>query len=115
MVERQDHAVRSREAARVGLRAACTARGEAAAARSAPEGLPLPVLRVDRDAAGEHLRSDAVPLRPLLHVLPSTFRAVQDDLSRARIIRCVAVVAVAAFLVAACGGGGKSRLSKPEF
>ncbi len=41
---------------------------------------PLPVLRLDRDAAREHLRPDAVPLAALLRELPAAVRAVQDDL-----------------------------------
>ncbi len=44
-------------------------------------GLPLPVLRLDRDEAGEHLRPDPVPLDPLLLELPPAVRAVQDDLT----------------------------------
>jgi metal-sulfur cluster biosynthetic enzyme len=39
-----------------------------------------PLLRIDRDEAGEHLRPDPVPLDPLLRELPSAVRAVQDDL-----------------------------------
>ena len=42
--------------------------------------LPLPVLRLDRDEAGEHLRPDPVPVDPLLRELPPAVRAVQDDL-----------------------------------
>ena len=43
-------------------------------------GLPLPVLRLDGDAPGEHLRPDPVPLAALLRQLPPAVRAVQDDL-----------------------------------
>ena len=66
-----------------GLRPAAAAPGGRRPARAAPEErLPLPVLRLDRDAPGEHLRPDAVPLDPLLHELPPAVRAVQDDLGR---------------------------------
>ena len=44
--------------------------------------LPLPVLRLDRDEAGKHLRPDPVPVDPLLRELPPAVRAVQDDLVR---------------------------------
>ena len=43
-------------------------------------GLPLPVLRLDRHEAREHLRPDAVPVGALLQRLPAAVRAVQDDL-----------------------------------
>jgi hypothetical protein len=49
---------------------------------AAVERLPLSVLRLDRDAAREHLRPDAVPLVALLHELPAAVRAVQDDLTQ---------------------------------
>ena len=39
---------------------------------------PLPVVRLERDAAGEPLRPDAVPFDPLLRLLPPAVRAVQD-------------------------------------
>src|SRR4029078_7530260 len=56
-------------------------RGGAAEARAAPgRVVPLPVLRLDRDEAGEHLRPDPVPLDPLLHRLPPAVRAGQDNL-----------------------------------
>ena len=48
---------------------------------AAVEGVPLPLLRLDRDAAREHLRPDAVPLAPLVRELPPAVRAVQDDLA----------------------------------
>ena len=48
---------------------------------AAVEGVPLPVLRLDGDAAREHLRPDAVPLDPLVRELPPAVRAVQDDLA----------------------------------
>src|SRR5438034_7400139 len=45
------------------VRASCAARGGRATARPAPgERLPLPVLRLARHRAREHLRADAVPL-----------------------------------------------------
>jgi metal-sulfur cluster biosynthetic enzyme len=47
---------------------------------TAVEGVPLPLLRVDRDEAREHLRPDPVPLDPLVRELPPALRAVQDDL-----------------------------------
>ena len=54
-------------------------------ARPAPgQGLPLPVLRLDRHEAGEHLRPDSVPVDPLLLELPPAVRAVQDDLANRR-------------------------------
>ena len=72
---------RPREAARGGLRAAGAAQRRADDARAAAvEGVPLPLLRLDRDAAREHLRPDAVPLDPLVRELPPAVRAVQDDL-----------------------------------
>ena len=67
VVDRPDHARGPREAARVGLRAAGAARGGRADARPADEGgAPLPVLRLDGHAPGEHLRPDPVPLAALL-------------------------------------------------
>ena len=45
------------------------------------ERAPLPVLRLERHDAREHLRPDAVPVAPLLHELPPAVRAVQDDLT----------------------------------
>ena len=69
------------EAARCGLRAACAPQRRADDARAAAvEGVPLPLLQLDRDAAREHLRPDAVPLDPLVRELPPAVRAVQDDL-----------------------------------
>ena len=53
-----------------------------AGAGSAPIGrLSLPVLRLPRHRAREHLRPDAVPIAALLPGLPPAVRAVQDDLS----------------------------------
>ena len=76
---------RPREAARRGLRAAGAAGSAAPEARpAAGERLPLPLLRLDRDAPREHLRPDAVPLAALLRELPPAVRAVQDDLTRKR-------------------------------
>ena len=75
VVDRPDHAGGPREAARGGLRAARAARGGRADARpAAVEGVPLPVLRLDRDAAREHLRPDPVPLAALLR-LPAASRS----------------------------------------
>ena len=51
---------------------------------SCSRALPLPVLRLDRDEAREHLRPDAVPVDPLLRQLPPAVRAVQDDLVGSR-------------------------------
>ncbi len=52
-------------------------------ARPAPvEGVPLPLLRLDGNAARQHLRPDPVPLGALLRELPPAVRAVQDDLGR---------------------------------
>ncbi len=61
-----------------------TARGESAPAlAAAADGdPPLPVLQLDGDAPGEHLRPDPVPLAPLLRELQAAVRAVQDDLGR---------------------------------
>ena len=72
-----------REKLRVaGLRAAGAARGVGADARpAAVRGVPLPVLRLDRHEAREHLRPDAVPVGALLQRLPAAVRAVQDDLT----------------------------------
>ena len=57
-------------------------------ARPAPEQVvQVPVLRLDGDAAREHLRPDAVPLGALLRELPPALRAVQDDLSSAAELR----------------------------
>ena len=56
---------------------------EASAPTLAPApvlGVPLPVLRLDRHEAREHLRPDAVPVGALLQRLPAAVRAVQDDL-----------------------------------
>ncbi len=44
--------------------------------------VPLPLLRLSRHAAREHLRPDTVPLDPLLQRLPPAVRAVQDALSQ---------------------------------
>ena len=41
----------------------------------------LPLLRLDRDAARQHLRPDPVPVGALLRELPPAVRAVQDDLA----------------------------------
>jgi ring-1,2-phenylacetyl-CoA epoxidase subunit PaaD len=72
-------------AGREKLRASGPTSGVRAEARPAPVGrVPLPVLRVDRDAAGEHLRPDAVPVDSLLRELPAAVRAVQDHLSGGR-------------------------------
>ena len=72
------------EAARSCARPASPRRRRArrgADARPAPvRGLPLPVLRLDRHEAREHLRPDAVPVGALLQRLPAAVRAVQDDL-----------------------------------
>ena len=57
------------------------AAGRDDARAAAVEGVPLPLLRLDRDAAREHLRPDAVPLDPLVRELPPAVRAVQDDLA----------------------------------
>ena len=66
----------------VRVRAARAARGRRPAARPAAEqGVQVPVLRLDRDAAREHLRPDPVPLGALLRQLPPAVRAVQDDLN----------------------------------
>src|SRR5207253_2270610 len=74
--DRTHHAGRPREAARRRRRTAD------AAPRPAPvEGVPLPVLRLERDAAREHLRPDRLPLAPLLRELPPAVRAVQDRMS----------------------------------
>src|SRR5439155_22959326 len=83
VVDGPDHAGRAREAARRGLRAAGTEGSHRPEARPASgECLPLSLLRLDADAAREHLRPDAVPLAPLLRELPPAVRAVQDDLAR---------------------------------
>src|SRR5581483_5185184 len=77
--DRPDHARRPREAPRGRLRAARTARGRRPEPRpAAVEGVPVPLLRLRRHAAREHLRADAVPLDPLLRALPPAVRAVQD-------------------------------------
>ena len=74
-----------REAARVRLRAPGTARSNRADARAAAEQRsPLPVLRLDRDAAREHLRPDALQVAALLRELQAAVRAVQDDLALGR-------------------------------
>ena len=91
VVDRQDHPRGPREAARGRLRPARPARGDRAEARpAAVEGLPLPLLRLDGDAPGEHLRPDPVPLAPLLRELPPAVRAVQDDLDAGRFFSVVA-------------------------
>jgi metal-sulfur cluster biosynthetic enzyme len=70
------------EAPRGGVRAAGTAPGRPDPARRHPAGrVPLPLLRVDRDEAREHVRPDAVPLDSLLRELPAAVRAVQDGLN----------------------------------
>ena len=52
-------------------------------ARAAPERCtPLPVLRLDGDAAREHLRPDPLQVAALLRDLQAAVRAVQDDLVR---------------------------------
>ena len=53
-------------------------RGRADAAPAAESRAPLPVLRLDGDAPGEHLRPHPVPLAALLRQLPPAVRAVQD-------------------------------------
>ena len=59
-----------------------TPRGEGDDARAAAvERLPLPLLRLARHRAREHLRPDAVPLAALLPRLQAAVRAVQDDLA----------------------------------
>ena len=84
VVDRPDHARGPREAARGRLRTAgAAARPARRSSSSCSEGVPLPVLRLDRHAAREHLRPDAVPVAPLLHELPAAVRAVQDDLGPA--------------------------------
>ena len=83
VVDGSHHAGRPREAPRRRVRPTRAARGERADADPAPEGLPLPVLRLDRDAPGQPLRPDAVPLDPLLRELPAAVRAVQDHLTAA--------------------------------
>jgi len=65
-----------------GLAPPAPAGGQGAAARAAPvEGVPVPVLRLDRDPSREHLRADALPLAALLRKLQAAVRAVQDDLT----------------------------------
>src|SRR5205807_6151807 len=85
VVDRPDHAGRPREAPCRGLRPSGAARGGRADARPAPERrLPLSLLRLDRDQAGEPVRPDAVPLAPLVRELPPAVRAVQDALDGLR-------------------------------
>src|SRR5205814_3862791 len=81
VVDGPHHARRPREAARRRVRATGAAGGVGPdALAAAGERAPLPVLRLDEDAAREHLRPDAVPFAPLLRELPPAVRAVQDDL-----------------------------------
>src|SRR6185437_11749869 len=81
LVDRPHHARRPREAARGGLCTAHPALGRADTRAAAVERLPLPVLRLARHGAREHLRPDAVPLAALLPRLQAAVRAVQDDLT----------------------------------
>src|SRR5207249_3105122 len=81
--DRPNHARGPREAPSRRLCPTGPARGDRAAAGSASVfGVSLPVLRLDADEAGEHLRPDAVPVAPLLRDLPPAVRTVQDDLAR---------------------------------
>src|SRR5205814_3640560 len=83
LVDRQDHGRGPREAARGRARAADPARRGDDAGTAAGERLPLPLLRLARHGAREHLRPDALPLAALLPQLQAAVRAVQDDLTSA--------------------------------
>ena len=74
-----------REAPRGGVLATRAERGRRTDPRAARvERVPLPLLRLARHVAREHLRPDAVPLAALLPQLPPAVRAVQDDLRGGR-------------------------------
>ena len=83
----------------------------------------LPLLRLDRDAAREHLRPDAVPVGALLHELQPAVRAVQDDLGTSPLDPLGSRDARACSWPAwppcscsrGCGGGGDDKLSDADF
>ena len=85
LVDRQDHAGGTREAPRGRLRASSAARGRPDdAVQLSSKALPLPVLRLDRDAAREHLRPDPVPLGALLRAAGSRSSSSRRSRSNGR-------------------------------